>query len=134
MNAMAKGRSRNLLRCNQSGAKEIGQPPLGGAAQPAGIASTSMRGSRLNVTTSARLGANADCQAVGRQYPEGSAGPGTDRTGGTVVFNKPTYGLDLQNTQRARERIVEGAARGVAMIVISNELDELAAVSDRIAG
>ncbi len=50
-----------------------------------------------------------------------------------VVFNKPTYGLDLQNTQLARARIVEGAARGVAMIVISNELDELAAVSDRIA-
>ena len=50
-----------------------------------------------------------------------------------VVFNKPTYGLDLQNTQLARERIVEGAARGVAMIVISNELDELTAVSDRIA-
>jgi simple sugar transport system ATP-binding protein len=50
-----------------------------------------------------------------------------------VVFNKPTYGLDLQNTQLARERIVEGAARGIAMIVISNELDELTAVSDRIA-
>ena len=49
-----------------------------------------------------------------------------------VVFNKPTYGLDLQNTQLARERIVKEAARGVAMIVISNELDELAAVSDRI--
>ena len=50
-----------------------------------------------------------------------------------VVFNKPTYGLDLQNTQLARERIVENAARGMAMIVISNELDELAAISDRIA-
>jgi general nucleoside transport system ATP-binding protein len=56
-------------------------------------------------------------------------------TSGTtlVVFNKPTYGLDLQNTQLARERIRENAARGMAMIVISNELDELAAVSDRIA-
>jgi ABC-type uncharacterized transport system ATPase subunit len=50
-----------------------------------------------------------------------------------VVFNKPTYGLDLQNTQLARERIVQNAARGMAMIVISNELDELAAISDRIA-
>jgi ABC-type uncharacterized transport system ATPase subunit len=50
-----------------------------------------------------------------------------------VVFNKPTYGLDLQNTQLARERIVENAARGVAMVVISNELDELTAISDRIA-
>ena len=49
-----------------------------------------------------------------------------------IVFNKPTHGLDLQNTQMARERIVESAARGVAVIVISNELDELAAVSHRI--
>ncbi len=50
-----------------------------------------------------------------------------------VIFNKPTYGLDLHNTQLARQRILEGAARGVAMIVISNELDELTAISDRIA-
>jgi simple sugar transport system ATP-binding protein len=49
-----------------------------------------------------------------------------------VIFNKPTYGLDLHNTQLARQRILEGAARGVAMIVISNELDELTAISDRI--
>jgi len=49
-----------------------------------------------------------------------------------VIFNKPTHGLDLHNTQLARGRIVEGAARGVAMIVISNELDELAAICDRI--
>lgn len=50
-----------------------------------------------------------------------------------VVFNKPTHGLDLQNTRLARERIIEGAGRGIAIIVISNELDELTAVSDRIA-
>ncbi len=50
-----------------------------------------------------------------------------------VIFNKPTYGLDLHNTNLARERIVEGAARGLATIVISTELDELIEVSDRIA-
>jgi ABC-type uncharacterized transport system ATPase subunit len=49
-----------------------------------------------------------------------------------VVFNKPTHGLDLHNTRLAHERIIEGAERGVAMIVISTELDELTAVSDRI--
>ena len=49
-----------------------------------------------------------------------------------VIFNKPTHGLDLQNTQLARGRIVERARHGVAMIVISNELDELVAVCDRI--
>ena len=49
-----------------------------------------------------------------------------------VIFNKPTYGLDLHNTSLARERIVEGAARGLATIVISTELDELIEVCDRI--
>jgi simple sugar transport system ATP-binding protein len=52
---------------------------------------------------------------------------------GVVVFNKPTYGLDLHNIRLARERIAEGAARGLATIVISTELDELLEVSDRIA-
>ena len=52
---------------------------------------------------------------------------------GVVVFNKPTYGLDLHNMQLARDRIVEGAAGGLATIVISTELDELLEVSDRIA-
>jgi simple sugar transport system ATP-binding protein len=52
---------------------------------------------------------------------------------GVVVFNKPTYGLDLHNMQLARDRIVEGAAHGLATIVISTELDELLELSDRIA-
>ena len=50
-----------------------------------------------------------------------------------AVFNKPTYGLDLQNTTLARQRIRESAARGMASLVISTELDELFEVADRIA-
>jgi len=51
-----------------------------------------------------------------------------------VIFNKPTYGLDLQNTLRARAWIRGGAgAPGAAIVVISNELDELLDVSHRIA-
>jgi len=51
-----------------------------------------------------------------------------------VIFNKPTYGLDLQNTTRAREWIRNGAgAPEAALVVISNELDELIEVSHRIA-
>jgi simple sugar transport system ATP-binding protein len=49
-----------------------------------------------------------------------------------VIFNKPTYGLDLHNTSLARERIVESAGHGLATIVISTELDELIEVCDRI--
>ena len=51
-----------------------------------------------------------------------------------VVFNKPTYGLDLQTTTRARDWIRSGAgAPQAALVVISNELDELMEVSHRIA-
>lgn len=50
-----------------------------------------------------------------------------------VVYNKPTYGLDLHNTRLARERILDGASQGLTTILISNELDELIELSDRIA-
>ncbi|TDQ80629.1 nucleoside ABC transporter ATP-binding protein [Dongia mobilis] len=49
-----------------------------------------------------------------------------------VVFNKPTYGLDLQNTRLAHERIIASADHGIAIVVISTDLDELIKVSDRI--
>ena len=49
-----------------------------------------------------------------------------------AIFNKPTYGLDLHNTRLARDRIVQAADAGVAVVVISTELDELLEVADRI--
>jgi ABC-type uncharacterized transport system ATPase subunit len=49
-----------------------------------------------------------------------------------VIFNKPTYGLDLQNTRLARERIITAAEQGIAIIVISTELDELLELCDRV--
>jgi ABC-type uncharacterized transport system ATPase subunit len=52
---------------------------------------------------------------------------------GVVIFNKPTYGLDLQNTRLAHERILAGAEQGLATIVISTDLDELLEIADRIA-
>lgn len=51
---------------------------------------------------------------------------------GVVIFNKPTYGLDLQNTRLAHERILAGAEAGLATLVISTDLDELLELSDRI--
>ena len=49
-----------------------------------------------------------------------------------AILNKPTYGLDLHNQRLALDRIVAAAARGVAVIVISTDLDELLEVGDRI--
>ena len=50
-----------------------------------------------------------------------------------VVFNKPTYGLDIRTTLAVRERIQELAAGGVASLVISTDLEELLGLCDRIA-
>jgi general nucleoside transport system ATP-binding protein len=49
-----------------------------------------------------------------------------------AILNKPTYGLDLQNQRLALARIDAAARRGVALIVISTDLDELLEISDRI--
>jgi len=50
-----------------------------------------------------------------------------------VVFNKPTHGLDVRTINMVRERIRALAARGVGVIVISTDLDELIDLSDRVA-
>jgi simple sugar transport system ATP-binding protein len=49
-----------------------------------------------------------------------------------VILNKPTYGLDLQNQRLTLERIDAATKRGVGLIVISTDLDELLEISDRI--
>ena len=55
-----------------------------------------------------------------------------DAEANVAILNKPTYGLDLHNQRLALDRIVAAAGRGVALIVISTDLDELLEVSDRI--
>lgn len=50
-----------------------------------------------------------------------------------VVFNKPTYGLDMQNIDASRERIRKIAEEGMAVLLISTDLDELLELADRIA-
>ena len=50
-----------------------------------------------------------------------------------VVFNKPTYGLDMQNIAASRDRIRAMAEAGMAVLLISTDLDELIELCDRIA-
>lgn len=50
-----------------------------------------------------------------------------------VVYNKPTYGLDIVTTRMVRERIETLAGEGVSALVISTDLEELVALCDRIA-
>ena len=50
-----------------------------------------------------------------------------------IIFNKPTHGLDFANTLAARQLIGKVASRGLGVLLISTDLEELLALSDRIA-
>lgn len=49
-----------------------------------------------------------------------------------VIFAKPTHGLDLANTQTVHRRIRALAEAGIAVLLISTDLDEILALSHRI--
>ena len=50
-----------------------------------------------------------------------------------IVVSQPTRGLDIGSTEYVWERLLEQRARGAAVLLISSELDEIRALSDRIA-
>lgn len=49
-----------------------------------------------------------------------------------VVVNKPTYGLDLKTVHLVREILIDFAANGGAVLLLSTDLDELVELSHRI--
>jgi simple sugar transport system ATP-binding protein len=50
-----------------------------------------------------------------------------------IIAAQPTRGLDIGATEYVREQLLEQRRRGVAIMLISEDLDEILALSDRIA-
>ncbi|CAG9172223.1 ABC transporter ATP-binding protein [Cupriavidus pampae] len=50
-----------------------------------------------------------------------------------VVASQPTWGLDIGAVAYVRRQLLEAAARGAAVLLISEDLDELRALADRVA-
>jgi simple sugar transport system ATP-binding protein len=50
-----------------------------------------------------------------------------------LVANQPTRGLDVGSIEFVHRRIIEERDRGVAVLIVSSELDEVYALADRIA-
>jgi simple sugar transport system ATP-binding protein len=50
-----------------------------------------------------------------------------------LLISAPTAGLDVAATARARQMLLEAADRGVAVLLLSEDLDEVMDLSDRIA-
>ena len=49
-----------------------------------------------------------------------------------IICNKPTHGLDVMTTRFIRNEIKTQSKRGVSVILISSDLDELLELSNRI--
>jgi simple sugar transport system ATP-binding protein len=55
------------------------------------------------------------------------------REPGVLVVNQPTWGVDAGAAATIRQALIDLAARGSAVLVISQDLDELQEIADRIA-
>ena len=56
-----------------------------------------------------------------------------DRRPGVLVVNQPTWGVDAGAAALIRQALVDLAAEGAAVLVISQDLDEIFEIADRIA-
>jgi general nucleoside transport system ATP-binding protein len=55
------------------------------------------------------------------------------REPGVLVVAQPTWGVDAGAAATIRQALINLAARGTAVLVISQDLDELEEIADRIA-
>ena len=55
------------------------------------------------------------------------------REPGVLVVSQPTWGVDAGAAAVIRQALIDLAARGTAVLVVSQDLDELAEIADRIA-
>ncbi|HEX9999245.1 MAG TPA: ABC transporter ATP-binding protein [Actinoplanes sp.] len=55
------------------------------------------------------------------------------RPAGVVIAAYPSRGLDIATTRRTQELLIEQRNAGAAVLVVSEDLDELLSISDRIA-
>jgi simple sugar transport system ATP-binding protein len=55
------------------------------------------------------------------------------REPGVLVVSQPTWGVDAGAAATIRQALIDLAARGTAVLVISQDLDELAEIADRVA-
>ena len=55
------------------------------------------------------------------------------RDPGSLVINQPTWGVDAGATRLIRQALIDMAQRGAAVLVISQDLDEIFEIADRVA-
>lgn len=81
----------------------------------------------LNTTTRALSGGNMQKLILGRALT------GSAQTPSLIIANQPTWGLDVGALAFVHEQLLRAAAAGSAIVLISEDLDELFAIASTIA-
>lgn len=82
-----------------------------------------VRTPNIDTQVSSLSGGNQQKVIVAREF---------DRDVGLVVASQPTRGIDVGSIEYIHSRIVEERDKGAAVLIVSSELDEVMALSDRI--
>jgi simple sugar transport system ATP-binding protein len=88
------------------------------------VAEFDVRTSSVATSTSTLSGGNQQKVIVAREV---------SRDIKVLLASQPTRGLDVGSIEFVHRRIVEQRDQGVAVVIVSSELDEIFALSDRIA-
>ncbi|HEX6137031.1 MAG TPA: ABC transporter ATP-binding protein [Casimicrobiaceae bacterium] len=91
-----------------------------------------IRGGGLDTPARALSGGNLQKLILGRALSGGSARP-DDFAPVLIVASQPTWGLDVGAVAYVHQRLLDAAARGAAVLLVSDDLDEILALADRIA-
>ncbi len=66
------------------------------------------------------------------QYAEAHSGPSFVRQPRFIIANQPTRGLDLGAVTYVHQQLLNARANGAGILLISEDLEELLSLSDRI--
>jgi simple sugar transport system ATP-binding protein len=91
-----------------------------------------IRGGGVDTPARALSGGNLQKLILGRALTGGSVRPG-DFAPVLIVANRPTWGLDVGAVAYVHQRLLDASARGACVLLISDDLDEILALADRIA-
>ena len=95
-----------------------------------------VRGGGLDAPVRALSGGNLQKLILGRALmPRGLSAEGGEAAAPPVliVADQPTWGLDVGAVAEVHQRLLDAASAGSAVLLISEDLDEILALADRIA-
>jgi simple sugar transport system ATP-binding protein len=87
-------------------------------------------GNGIDTQARALSGGNMQKLILGRALAGDLAGAAAP---GLIVANQPTWGLDIGAVAFVHQQLLDACARGAAVLLISDDLDEIFELADRIA-